>query len=98
MSVYMIIEITVHDAEMYSKYIVQAKEIILKHGGRYHVRGGEIRPMFGGWRPERLIVIEFDSFETVERCFKSEEYLAIAPLRENLTESRAVVVEKYESV
>lgn len=97
MSVYMIIEIAIHDTAMYGQYIGQAKDIILKYGGKYHVRGGRIESMFGSWKPERLIVIEFDSFETVERCFGSKEYRAIAHLRENSTDSRAVVVEAYAS-
>jgi uncharacterized protein (DUF1330 family) len=53
MSVYMIIDSTVNDREKYAQYIDQfsPSPIIAKHGGRYHVRGGEIRS-YGTWKPD----------------------------------------------
>jgi uncharacterized protein (DUF1330 family) len=50
-------------------------------------------PFEGGWDPERIVVIVFDSMETWEGCFKSAEYRKIAPLREKSAETRALVVE-----
>lgn len=93
MAVYMIIDISVHDPGPYAEYVSRVAHIVRRYGGRYLVRGGPVTPMFGGWRPERIIVIEFDSHEDVRRCFQSPEYLALAPLRERSTESRAIVVD-----
>jgi uncharacterized protein (DUF1330 family) len=50
----------------------------------------------GNWNPERVILIEFDSLERVQACFRSPEYLQLAPLRERSTMSRAIVVEGCE--
>lgn len=40
MSVYMIIDSKVKDGDKYRQYIDQVSSIVIKYGGRYHVRGG----------------------------------------------------------
>jgi uncharacterized protein (DUF1330 family) len=93
MSVYMIVEITVKDSELYSKYVDQVREIVEKHEGRYLARGGQVTPLSGNWNPERIILIEFETDEQLQKCFESREYLEIAPLREQSTISKSIVVE-----
>lgn len=93
MSVYLLIEITVKDREIYSKYVQAVPSIIEKYGGRYLARGGNVTPLMGGWNPERIILIEFDDIEHVHKCFRSPEYLEIAPLREHSTVSRSIIFE-----
>jgi uncharacterized protein (DUF1330 family) len=93
MSVYLLIEITVKDRELYSKYVQAVPSIIEKHGGKYLARGGNVTPLMGGWNPERIILIEFDDIEHVHKCFRSPEYLEIAPLREQSTASRSIIFE-----
>jgi len=93
MAVYMIADLEVIDSEMYGQYMERVRPIVLSHGGRYLVRGGRVLPLAGDWRPERLLVIEFDSLEGLQTCFASEEYREIAPLRERSTRSRSIIVE-----
>ncbi len=93
MSVYMIIDIEVRDAHLYARYVDGVRAVVEAHGGRYLVRGGAVKPVSGDWNPERVIVIEFESSEQVRRCFSSAEYLELAPLREQSTVSRAIVVD-----
>jgi len=95
MPVYLIIEISITDAATYSRYVDQVFDIVSRHGGRYLARGGKLTPVAGGWHPERIILIEFDSAEQVQQCFSSTEYREIAPLREQSAISRAIVVEGY---
>jgi len=93
MSVYMVIEVEVKDNELYSKYIEKVPDVLQKYGGRYLVKGGKITPLSGNWNPERIVLIEFDSIEQLQRCFKSKEYLELAPLREQSIISKAIVVD-----
>jgi len=93
MAVYLIIEITVKNPELYSKYVERVPEVVEKHGGRYLVRGGRVTPVSQTWHPERIIVVEFPGVEDVRRCFASPEYRELAPLREQATVSKAIVVE-----
>ena len=94
MSVYMIIDSRVKDNEKYRQYIEQVSPIVTLFGGRYHVRGENIRT-FGSWKPERIIVIEFPSESHVQDWLMSTEYKAIAPLREAGADTQAILVDGY---
>lgn len=94
MSVYMIIDSKVKDKEKYRQYIEQVSPIVTRYGGRYHVRGGNIRAL-GSWKPERIIVIEFPTENHVHEWLTSPEYQAIASLREEGAETQAILVEGY---
>lgn len=91
MSVYLIADIEVRDAKTYGEYVHRARPLIEEYGGAYRVQGGEPISISGEWTPERIVMIEFPSKDALERCFASERYKTIAPLRERSTTSRAVV-------
>lgn len=97
MSVYMIIEIEIKDEELYAEYVERVREVVVKQGGRYLVRGGQVTPLSGNWNPERIIIIEFETIEHLRTCFGSEEYRELAPLREKSTLGRSIVVEGCQS-
>jgi uncharacterized protein (DUF1330 family) len=94
MSVYVIIDSKVRDKKKYQQYIDQVSTIVAKYGGRYLVRGENIRA-FGSWKPERIIVIEFPTENHVRDWLTSPEYNAIAPLREEGAETQAILVDGY---
>lgn len=96
MTAYVLIEIEVHDRDMYLKYIEKARPIVESCGGHYLVRGGNVTRLYGEWEPERIILIQFPTREDVDRCFGSKEYLKIAHLRENSTVTRSIILEGFE--
>lgn len=93
MPAYFLVDIEVLDPVPYARYVSMVPEIVARYGGRYLVRGGEVSTFAGDWKPGRLILIEFDSVERIRECFSSPEYLAVAPLRERSTITRAIIVE-----
>lgn len=94
MSVYLIIESQTKDAEKYQQYIEKVYPLIEKFGGCYHVRTSDVQPL-GDWKPERMIVVEFPSREHVAQWLASDEYQAIAELREEGAIVRAVLAEGF---
>jgi uncharacterized protein (DUF1330 family) len=94
MTAHVVIEIKVIDKEMYALYMQQVPPIVKQFGGRYLVRAGKITTISGDWRPERVILLEFDSAAQVRKWLTSPEYAAVAPLREKPTISRAIVIER----
>jgi uncharacterized protein (DUF1330 family) len=94
--VYLVAEVRILDEEMYSRYTEKVPQIIEKYGGRYIARTSDIKPMAGGWEPDKVVIIGFDSMERLEECFNSPEYTEILPFREKSTESRAIIVKGYE--
>ena len=82
----------IYNQKMYDKCIKQVAGIIQSHDGEYIARGNKILP-FAGNRPERSIVIAFNSMEEAKKCFFSEKYEEIKHWRENSTKSRAFFIE-----
>jgi uncharacterized protein (DUF1330 family) len=93
MPAYMIVEAKVKDPEKYGQYIAKVPETAARHGGRYLARTNKIEPLFGGWNPERLILLEFPSIENIHRWLDSVEYRLIAPLREAGADTRAIILD-----
>jgi len=96
MPVYLIIDVAVMDPEVYAEYVEQVPAVVARYGGRYLARGGDVVPLTADWHPQRIILIEFDSIDQVQDCFASPEYRALAPLREQSTTSRAIIIEGCE--
>ncbi|MEQ8174995.1 MAG: DUF1330 domain-containing protein [Syntrophomonadaceae bacterium] len=96
MPVYLLIEIEIHNKDIYFEYIERARPLVERYGGHYLIRGGNAAPLFGEWKPERIILIQFPSREDVDRCFSSKEYLEIKPLRDNSTSTRAIILDGFE--
>ena len=95
MSLFMIIQSKVKDAEKYNQYIDLVSPIVENYGGHYHVRGENIRS-FGTWKPERIIVIEFQSEDQIQNWLNAPEYAEIAPFREEGADTQAIIVEGYQ--
>ena len=93
MSVYMIIDVQVTDRNTYAEYVEKVAPIVEKYGGRYLVRGGDVKVLTGDWHPERIIILEFPSAEHLRRWLTSPEYAPLAALREKSTRAKAVAVE-----
>ncbi len=96
MSVYVIIDIAVMDQGLYEEYVARVPAVVEQYGGRYLVRGGEGVALAGGWHPERIVVLEFESSDQAQEYLTSPENLALAPLREKAITARAIIVMSYE--
>jgi uncharacterized protein (DUF1330 family) len=96
MPVYVIIDIAVVDQGLYEEYVARVPAVVEQYGGRYLVRGGEVVALAGGWQPERIVVLEFESSDQAQEYLTSPEYLALAPLRQKSITSRAIIVPGYE--
>jgi len=93
MSVFSLIEITIKDKKLYEEYMGAVPEVIEKYNGRYIIRSSNITSVTMDWTRDRIILVEFDSMDQLTRCFTSEEYKKIAPLRENSTKTRSIIIE-----
>jgi uncharacterized protein (DUF1330 family) len=99
MSVLFIAKIAeIMDPGGYAEYVRQVLALVARYGGIYVVRGGNPRPLIAGWKPARMIVIEFADETAARACFESEEYRRLAPLREGSTVSRALLVDSVGRV
>jgi uncharacterized protein (DUF1330 family) len=92
-SVYMIVDIEVHDPVAYEQYKAGVPPLVRKHGGEYLVRGGPLRVFEGDWNPARLVLLRFPTMEAAEGFLNDPQYQPLKALRQQSTKSNMVVVE-----
>ena len=92
MSVYVIAEIEVTDPDRYAEYGTLANASVLRHGGRFVVRGGPSEIIEGDWSG-RIVVLEFDSLEAARGWYDSDDYQACLPIRLESSKGRMIAVE-----
>jgi uncharacterized protein (DUF1330 family) len=80
------------DQQRYEKYVELAGPIIESYGGEYLLQSDKIIAA-KDWQAQKIVIIKFDSKEQMDRCFASDEYREIIPLREGSIISRFVMVE-----
>jgi uncharacterized protein (DUF1330 family) len=93
MAVHVIIDVKVKNKEKYVEVSKKLPVSVQKYGGRYLSRGGKINTLSGNWRPDAVVLIEFDSIDQVNRWINSPEYKETEALRGNTTESNLISIE-----
>ncbi|WP_445737788.1 DUF1330 domain-containing protein [Mariniflexile sp.] len=102
--IFVVLDITVNDTIMYEQYRIKVEPIIKKYGGTYLVRSGgmafdkvpdkKVIPGEGNWNPNRLIILEWNSMEALQKFLNSEEYLKVAELRKKSASTKSVIVKE----
>lgn len=93
MSVFFVISTSeILDQQRYEKYVELARPIVESHGGEYLLQSEKVIHS-KDWQTKKIIIIKFASKEQMDRCFQSDEYRKIIPLRESSIVSRFVMVE-----
>lgn len=84
--------VDITDPDIYPRYVAANKAAFDKYGARFLVRGGQ-GEVLEGPQATRLVIIEFDSYQTALDCFHSPEYQAALKLREAASTAHMAVVE-----
>jgi len=95
MAGYAIISVQVKDEDAYNRALEQVPAVVEAHGGRYLVRGGAAEAIRGDWKPDRLVIVEFDSVEQARRWQEGADF---ADLREKLSQAANTDVVIVEGV
>jgi uncharacterized protein (DUF1330 family) len=93
MAAYVIAEVDVTDPVKYEDYKKLTPAAIAKHGGRFIARGGQTATLEGNWRPGRVVIIEFPSFEQARNFYTSVEYTAARRARAGAATMKMIVVD-----
>jgi uncharacterized protein (DUF1330 family) len=93
MAAYVILDITVNDPAKYEDYKKLAPPAIEAYGGKYLVRGGLMEILEGDWKPNRIVILEFQSIEMAKNWINSPEYSDARALRHQTATSHAIVVD-----
>jgi uncharacterized protein (DUF1330 family) len=90
---YVIANIEVTDPQGYEAYKRLAGPAIEAAGGRYLARGGTSEVLEGQWRPNRMVVLEFESVEKARAWWNSTQYVEAKAIRQRTAISSVIIVE-----
>ena len=93
MSVYVVVDIAIHDPVTYARYIEMAPPTIFQYGGRYAVRGATVTALEGSWKTARFVMLEFPTAERALAWWNSPEYAGPKALRQSCATTNMLLVE-----
>ena len=93
MKAYVIVNVSIRDAERYKDYIQAATPTVAAHGGRYVARGGRAEKLEGDVPVNRVVVLEFPSYAQAKGWYDSPEYQAALAIRQACSTGTIILVE-----
>lgn len=96
MGAYVIVNVKVHDPETYKEYARLSPVSISAHGGRFLARAGKSEVLEGSLPANRMVVLEFPSYERAREWWHSEMYSKPKALRQSASEASMILVEGVE--
>jgi len=96
MPAYIIVDVTIHNAENYEDYKKLTPASIAAYDGKFIVRGGATETLESDWQPGRLVVLEFPSVERARQWWSSEEYAPAKTIRQANAYTKMILVDGYE--
>lgn len=93
MAGYLIAELNITDQDLFAEFASGIFELVNAQGGRYLVRGGKTEVIEGDWSPQRVVVMEFESFEKVQAFVNLPEYKELAKIRSKSSDASTIIVE-----
>jgi uncharacterized protein (DUF1330 family) len=92
LSVYLIAQIDIHDAEEYQKYLDGFFPIFKKYGGKFLASDPKTTVLEGEWAHPRTALMTFDSESEARNWYESTEYQQLAKHRHNAAATNFAIV------
>ena len=96
MKAYLVVDLSIHDAEGFGPYTANIPAVIAKHGGKFIVRAAVPTPVEGDWSPERMVIVEFPARQNAEQFLQDPRFQELAKIRRKATISKLVLVDGAE--
>ncbi len=96
MPAYIIVDVTIHNAENYEGYKKLTPASVAAYDGKFIVRGGATEKLEGDWQPGRVVVLEFPTIERARQWWASEEYAPAKAIRQANAETKMILIEGFE--
>jgi uncharacterized protein (DUF1330 family) len=90
---YVLVQVEVTNPTQYANYAKLAPAIVAKYGGTYLARAGRTATLEGPAAKDRVVVLEFPSFERAREFYNSPEYQGARKLRQGAANAQWIVVE-----
>ncbi|WP_407156060.1 DUF1330 domain-containing protein [Bradyrhizobium sp. STM 3557] len=93
MKAYLVLDLTVNDMDGFREYIAEIPAYISKHSGQYIVPGVQPTVIEGDWKPERVVIIEFQTRDKAEAFLADREIQGLFNIRHTTSTSRLLLVD-----
>ncbi len=93
MSAYVIANVEVRDPARYAEYVKLTPATVVPFGGRFIARGGRAEKLEGDTAANRVVVLEFDTYELAKAWYDSESYRAARAIRQSASIGSFILVE-----
>jgi len=94
MAAYVIAQVDINDPERYPEYSKMVPATVAQFGGTFIARAGKSEVLEGDKPlPQRLVIIEFESYERAKEWWDSEEYRAAKELRQATSNGTLFLIE-----
>ena len=98
MPAYIIARVDVTDMDQYREYMKLTPAAIEQYGGRFIARGGEIVTLEGPEETNRVVIVEFPTFEQAKAFYASDQYQAAKALRVNAATASFIAIDGAPSI
>lgn len=93
MKAYVIANIDVHDLARYGEYVKLTPATVAPFGGRFIARGGRAENLEGGVPANRIVVLEFPSFDQAKAWYNSDAYRVAKGVRQSVSTGSLILIE-----
>ncbi len=93
MSAYVIANVKVTDPTRYAEYVKLTPPSVVPYGGRFLARGGRAENLEGATEANRVVILEFDSYERARDWYESDGYRVAKALRQSASVSSLIIVD-----
>jgi uncharacterized protein (DUF1330 family) len=90
---YVIANIEVHDPARYGEYIKLTPATVAPFGGRFIARGGRAEKLEGRASVNRIVILEFPSYEQAKAWYASDAYRVARGVRQSASAGSLILVE-----
>lgn len=97
MPAYILVEVAIHDEELYESYKKLTPGTLAAYGGKFIVRGGEKESLEGDWMPQRIVILEFPDMEKAKAWWSSAEYTEAKSIRYKAANSHMLLLDGIPS-
>ncbi len=93
MPAYYIGEHIVSDFMLFDAYLAKVVPMIERFGGRYLTKAGSHEILEGGWKPNRVVIIEFPDIASIKNWYRAPEYRPLIALRRSAATDVMIMLE-----
>ena len=93
MAAYVLLDVEISDAQAFERYKQLVPASLAAYGGSYLARGGRTEVLEGSWRPNRVVILRFESIEHARKWLSSDEYRPAREIRQKAAKTSMIVTE-----